>query len=317
MDAGPHMQLGVVQTGHLHLVEEDAVAVGQGPTMRRRQLGMELRRLRDAADLTLEDAAKHISRVPSTVSRIETGKATPRPTHLKALLDLYGLEEGPERDALVALGKDAQQRSWWSEYDDVLSPDFERYLGYEVGAASLRVYDNRGVPGLLQTADYARASFRAGRVFNPDELERRVELRLKRQDVLTRQDPLVLWAVLDEAVLRRMVGGPAVMLEQLVHLLAVGEQTNVSIQVIPFSRGAHAGIDGPFTVIEFAEPTDPDVAYVDGTAGNLYMEKVRDLRRHGSIFNNLLSEALTADESASFLLKITDEIKRTEGRRQG
>ncbi|WP_436776324.1 helix-turn-helix domain-containing protein [Yinghuangia sp. YIM S09857] len=284
------------------------MTLDQGPTMRRRQLGMELRRLRDEQDLTLGQVAKHIGRVASTVSRIETGQAAPRMIHVRKMLDLYGVPDGNERDALLALAKEGQRRGWWSEYDDFLASDFERYLGYEGGAAGMRVYENRVVPGMLQTQDYATAALRAGRTYgDPDEIRRRVELRLRRQQLLRRDDPLALWIVIDESVLRRCFGGPDVMREQLRHIRTTGGLAHVTVQVLPFHAGAHAGIDGPFTIIEFPDPTDPQVVYLEGSAGNLYLEKPRDLRRHNSIFNQLLSAALTREDSQTFIDEIAQE----------
>jgi transcriptional regulator with XRE-family HTH domain len=276
--------------------------------MRRRQLGMELRRLRDAAQMTIDDVGSRVGRVASTISRIETGKVGLRPVLVRALLDLYQVPEGPEREALLGLVRDAQRKGWWSEYDDVLSADFERYLGYEGGAASLRVYENRMVHGLLQTADYARASLRAVRVYeDPDDIGRLVELRVKRQELLTLSDPMTLWVVLDEAALRRVIGTREVMSAQLGHLLTMGQRPNVTIQVLPFSRGAHAALDGWFTIIEFPEPSDPDVVYLDGPAGNIYIERTKDVRRHVGVFNRLLSEALTREESAQFIQSVTEQ----------
>lgn len=284
------------------------MTAGPSPTMRRRQLGMELRRLREAADKTIEDVAKHIGRAPSTVSRIETGKAGARPVHIRAMLDLYGVPEGLERDALLALAKDGRRKGWWSEFDDVLSADFDRYLGYEGGASSLRVYENRLIHGLLQTADYARAALRAVRMYeSPDDIERRVELRLRRRHILQPPASLTLWAILDEAVLRRTIGGPDTMTAQLEHLLHMGRQPNIIIQVLPFTHGPHAGLDGPFSLIEFPG-ADPDVVYIEGPAGNIYLEKPKDLRRNLGVFNHLASQSLTREESRSYIQAIIQEI---------
>lgn len=284
------------------------MTAGPSPTMRRRQLGMELRRLREARELTIDDVGSRIGRAASTISRIETGKVGLRPVVVRALLDVYDVPEGPEREALLELVRDARRKGWWSEYDDVLSADFERYLGYEGGAASLRVYENRMVHGLLQTADYARASLRAVRVYeDPDDIERLVKLRVNRQELLTRPDPMTLWAVLDEATLRRPIGSREIMAAQLGHLLAMGQRPNVTIQVLPFGRGAHAALDGPFTIVEFPEPSDPDVVYLDGPAGNIYLERARDVRRQVGVFNRALSEALTREESAQFLQAVAEE----------
>jgi transcriptional regulator with XRE-family HTH domain len=282
----------------------------QSPTMRRRQLGMELRRLREDAGRTIEEVAKRIRRASSTVSRMETGKGVAKPGYVRTMLDLYGVPAGSERDALLALVKDAQQKGWWSAFDDVLPADFERYLGYEGGAASLRIYEDRVIYGLLQTPEYACASISAVHIYeSPDDIERRVDLRIMRQEVLAKADPLGLWVVLDEAVLRRVTGGPETMHAQLDHLLTTGMHPNINIQVMPFSRGSHAGSDGPFIIIEFPEPTDPDVVYVEGPAGNIYLEKPRDLRRQNAVFNHLLSQALTREESAEFIRTVAEEIR--------
>lgn len=285
------------------------MSVGPSPTMRRRQLGMELRRLREASEKTIEEVARHIGRAPSTVSRIETGKAGARPAHIRAMLDLYGVPEGPERDALLALAKDGRRKGWWSEFDDVLSVDFERYLGYEGGAASLRVYENRLIPGLLQTADYARAALRGVRMYeSPDDIERRVELRLRRQEILQPPTSLTLRTILDEAVLRRPIGGPDTMRAQLEHLVRMAQQPNITVQVLPFAHGPHAGLDGPFAVIEFPG-TDPDVVYIEGPAGNIYLEKPKDLRRNIGVFNHLASEALSSEESMPYIQSVAQEIR--------
>jgi transcriptional regulator with XRE-family HTH domain len=282
----------------------------QSPTMRRRQLGMELRRLREESGKTIEEVARRIKRASSTVSRMETGKGSVRPVHVRTMLDLYGVTDGAERDELLALLKEAQQKGWWSSFDDILPADFERYLGYEGGAASLRIYEDRLIPGVLQTADYAGASIRAVHIYeSPDDIERRVDLRLKRQEVLSGADPTTLWAILDEAVLRRVTGGPETMRAQLDHLMTMSKRPNITIQILPLSRGPHAGSDGPFAIIEFAEPADPDVVYIEGPAGNIYLEKARDLRRQNAVFNHLMSQALTRDESAVFIRAVTEEIR--------
>lgn len=284
------------------------MTAGPSPTMRRRQLGMELRRLRDTAELTIEEVGSRVGRAASTISRIETGKVGLRPTLVRALLDLYDVAEGPEREALLGLARDAQRKGWWSEYDDVVSAEFERYLGYEGGAASLRVYENRIVIGMLQTVDYARVALRAVRTYqDPDDIERLVELRIKRQDPLSGPEPMTLWAVLDEAVLRRPFGGREVMSAQLDHLLVMGRKPNVTIQVLPFHRGAHAALDGGFAIIEFPEPSDPDVVYLEGSAGNLYIERAKEVRRHAGVFNRLLSEALTHEESVQLIQAVAAE----------
>ncbi|MCO6010284.1 helix-turn-helix domain-containing protein [Actinoallomurus purpureus] len=285
---------------------------GRSPTVRRRRLGMELRRLRDAAGLMIEDVAKHLECSMSRVSRIETGKSVARIRDVRDMLDLYGLPEGAQRDQLLGLAKDAQQRGWWTEYEAVLSASagLDTYIGLEASAASIRTFQTHLVPGLLQTEEYARALIKAGRPGeSPESVDRRIALRTRRQAMLHDSGSLELWAVLDEAVLRRPIGGVTVMQAQLIRLLEVGELPGVTIQVLPFARGAHPGVDGAFTIIGFPDPTDLDVVYIDCPAGNIFLEKDKDVRRHTTWFDHLRAAALPPDESAEFITAAADEFK--------
>jgi Domain of unknown function (DUF5753) len=195
---------------------------------------------------------------------------------VRALLELYGVT-GPERNGLIQLARDARQPGWWHSFRDVLPNPYEVYIGLEAGAAAIRNFEPVVVPGLLQTEDYARAAFRNGpRELDRDDVERRVEVRMARQKILTRADRPRLWAVIDEAVIRRVVGGPEVMRGQLRHLIDGAGQGRTTIQVVPYSAGAHAGTTGPFVILQFPEPTDPAVVYVETLAGDIYLDEHLD-----------------------------------------
>lgn len=285
---------------------------GRSPTVRRRRLGMELRRLREAAGLMIEDVARHLECSMSRVSRIETGKSMARVRDVRDMIDLYDLPAGSRREELLTLAKDAQQRGWWTEYESVLSAGLDTYVGLEASAASLRTFQTHLVHGLLQTEEYARALIRCSRPGeSPDNVDRRIALRTRRQAMLRESHGLELWAVFDEAVLRRPIGGPAVMRAQLERLLAAGELPGVTIQVLPFARGEHAGVEGPFTIIGFADPTDLDVVYVDCPAGNIFLEKEKDVRRHTTWFDHLRAAALPPGESAEFIAAAAGDLKST------
>ncbi len=289
---------------------EASVTTDHSPTVRRRRLGIELRRLREAVNLTIEDVGKHLECSGSKVSRIETGKGMLRHRDVRDMLDLYGVTDEAQRDFLFTIAKEGQQKGWWTDFEDVLPAGFDIYVGLETEAASLRDYHTHLVHGLLQTEDYARTLLRAMRLGDdPDDVERLVTLRMRRQPVLRREgQPLDLWAVLDEAVLRRPIGGPTVMREQLRRLIEICELPNVTLQVLPFGQCAHAGLSGPFTVIEFPEPTDTNVVYVDGPAGSIYLEKPADVRRYRLRFDHLRAAALPTEDSVRFIDAVSKEL---------
>ena len=273
----------------------------QNPTLRGRRLALELLRRREASGLSREEAARQLEWSTSTIFRIETGRSRPQPGNVRALVDLYGVT-GPERAGLIQLARDARQPGWWHSFRDVLPNPYEVYIGLEAGASSIRNFEPVVVPGLLQTEDYARETFRNGpRELDRDEIERRVEVRMARQKVLARDDRPRLWVVVDEAVIRRVVGGPQVMRGQLRHLAECAEQGRTTIQVVPFAAGAHAGTTGPFVILEFLEPTDPWVVYVETVAGDIYLEEPRDVDRYTLAFDRLLAAALHPDESVRLI----------------
>ena len=284
----------------------------QSPTVRRRRLGMELRRLREASALMIEDVAKHLECSMSRVSRIETGKSVARIRDVRDMLDLYEVGDEGQREQLLTLAKEAQQRGWWTEYESVLSAGLETYVGLEASAASIRSFQTHLIPGLLQTEEYSRALIKVGRpTESPVNIDRMISLRRRRQAMLAEAGTLEMWAVLDEAVLRRPIGGHPVMRAQLARLLEADELPSVTIQVLPFVRGAHPGLGGAFTIIGFPDPTDLDVVYVDSPAGNIFLEKDKDVRRHTTWFDHLRAAALPPDESADFIAAVADEFKKS------
>lgn len=280
----------------------------QNPTLRGRRLAIELMRRREAVGLTREETARQLEWSTSTIFRIETGRSRPQPGNVRVLLDLYGVT-GSERDGLIQLAREARQPGWWHSFRDVLPNPYEVYIGLEAGAASIRNFEPIVVPGLLQTEEYARRMSRGGpRELDRDEIERRVQVRMERQRLLAREDRPRLWAVIDEAVIRRVVGSPDVMREQLLHLVDSAEQGKTTLQVVPFSAGAHAGTTGPFIILDFPEPTDPSVVYVETLAGDLYLEARTDVTRYTLAFDRLLAAALHPDDSMRLVEQVADAL---------
>jgi len=280
----------------------------QNPTLRARRLALELLRRREAAGLTREEAARQLEWSTSTIFRIETGRSRPQPGNVRVLLELYGVT-GPERDGLIRLAREARQPGWWHSFRDVLPNPYEVFIGLEAGAASIRNFEPVVVPGLLQTEEYARQMSRGGpRELDREDIERRVQVRIERQRILTREDRPRLWAVIDEAVIRRVVGGPDVMAEQLRHLIECAEQGETTLQVVPFSAGAHAGTTGPFITLDFPEPTDPSVVYVETLAGDLYLEERADVDRYTLAFDRLLAAALHPDDSVRLVQQAAEAM---------
>jgi transcriptional regulator with XRE-family HTH domain len=280
----------------------------RSPTVRQRRLAAELRRLREAAGLQMERVAAALGWSVSKVSRIETGQIGVRPRDVGALLALYGVDGG-RRDYLVRLAQEARQKSWWhQEYRDLPSMAL---VGFESEAASLRVYDTL-IPGLLQTADYAQAVLRAVRVeFTAEDVRRRVKLRMARQAVLRKDHAPALWVVLDEVAVRRQIGGWSVMKEQLDHLCQIATLPNVTLQVLPFASGEHAGLDGGFAILGFSQPSDPDVVYVENLASDLYLEDPEDVERYCLAFDHLRATALRPSDSMAFLVNAAQDLRTT------
>jgi transcriptional regulator with XRE-family HTH domain len=280
----------------------------QSPTVRRRRLALELRRLREAAKLTCEEVADHLECSASKISRVETGRVSVSPRDVRDMLDLYGVPV-EQRGGLVQLARDSRQKGWWHAYSDTIQPQYATYLGLESAASEIRIYEVSLIPGLLQTEDYARAVISAGMMSSPrEDIERRVELRMARQPALTRDDPPRLWAVLDEAALRRRVGGAGLMRLQLEHLLGLAALPSVAVQVIPFGGGAHPAMGRPFVILVFPERVDTDVVYLEDLTSSLYLEDLAEVDRYNVFFNHLRATALSFDDSAALIKSVLKEM---------
>lgn len=280
-----------------------------GPTVRRRRLGAELRRLREAHSLKLEEVAEQLGLAPSTLSRIETGKAPTKSAYLTAMLGMYGVDDPGARKVLVDMAREGHRKGWWSIYDDVLPSGFDIYVGLEAEACGLRSYETDVVHGLLQTTDYALAVLRELRPRDSDEQIRRVvDLRMQRQRLLDQDPPLDLWLILDEGAIRRNIGGTAVMRPQLEHLIQASRWSNVTLQVLAFGSGAHAGLTGPFSILEFPERSDEDVAYTESVGGMIYMEKDREVRLCAEAFDRMRAAALSPAASVELIQQVSREL---------
>src|SRR5579862_9228071 len=265
-----------------------------GPTVPRMLVGIELHRYRDAAGISPEQAAYEIRASRSKISRMENGLVRFKERDVTDLLTLYGITDPQIRERLVTLARQANTPGWWSKYGDIMADWFEAYLGLEMAASVIRTFELQFVHGLFQTEDYARAVTLLGHTAAPeDEIDRRVSLRLKRQDLLAGPNPPQVWSVLDEGALRRPVGGPKVMRAQLNHLTEVARLRNVTIQVVPFARGGHAAAGGSFTVLRFSEQEVPDVVYLEQLTSALYLDKYEDVDHYMEVMNHLSTEALT------------------------
>lgn len=273
-----------------------------GPTVLRILLGAQLRRLREAKRITLEDAGKRIRASHSKISRLETGRVGFKDRDITDLLTLYGVTDEEERETLRSLARRANAPGWWHDYSDVLPHWFEAYVGLEEVATQIRAYEVQFVPGLMQTEDYARAVTLLGHDGEPArDIERRVRLRMARQSVLDREDPPNVWAVIDEAVLRRPAGSPEIMHGQLKHLAEIGQRPNVTIQVIPFQAGGHAAAGGPFSILRFAEPDLPDVVYLEQLTSALYLDRPETVDSYLRVMERICMEAATPADSAEII----------------
>jgi transcriptional regulator with XRE-family HTH domain len=268
------------------------------PTVRGRRLARELRKLREGQGLTLQEVADRLDWSRATVSRLETGQTRPRPGDIADLLSLYGVSS-PDRDALINLARDAGQRGWWTAYADVFAGS---YVALEDEASRIRTWDPQLIHGLLQTVDYARAVITSGRMLpGPAEIERRIAARVARQALLDRDTAPHLHMIFDQAVLARPIGGAAVMGAQFAALAQAAARPRVTIQILPFSAAAHAGLDGRFTILSYPDPADPDIAYVEGTMGDVYLESTEEIAKHGTRFERIEAAALTPEESAHLI----------------
>ncbi|SCG48262.1 helix-turn-helix domain-containing protein [Micromonospora zamorensis] len=280
-----------------------------GPTVLRMLLGAQLRRLRESSGVTREGAGWEIRSSESKISRMELGRVGFKERDVSDLLTLYGVTEEHERDALLKLARDANSPGWWHRYGDVLPTWFQSYLGLEAAAALIRTYEVQFVPGLLQTGDYARAVVLLGHgAAGPDEIERRVALRMQRQQLLHRDNPPQLWAVVDEAALRRPIGGPAVMRGQLTALIEATKSPNIRLQVIPFAAGGHAAAGGAFTILRFGDQELPDIVYIEQLTSAIYLDKRDDLDYYAVAMERLCVEAEPPERTPDILGRLLDEL---------
>jgi transcriptional regulator with XRE-family HTH domain len=278
----------------------------RSPTVRRRELGALLRKLRTEKGLTVEQAADRLLFSMSKLSRMETGHGVATPRDIRDLCDLYCVTDEAERDRLTSLAREGKRTGWWQSYD---LDYFATYVGLEAEAVAISYYQSAIVPGLMQTPSYARAMHEANvPKIPPERIEQLIEVRLTRQQRLVEEPPLRVEAVLDEALLHRMVGGAVVMAAQLERLIELSGQPNVTMQVIPYSVGAHPAMNSTFNILDFVGPA-PTVVYVEGLVGWIYVERPHDVERYRQVFNHLRAVSLSPQESIELIARISAGYK--------
>jgi transcriptional regulator with XRE-family HTH domain len=283
----------------------EAPGSGGGPTVLRMLLGAHLRRLREAQGVSREDAGWEIRASESKISRMELGRVSFKERDVEDLLTLYGQVDTDERERLLALARQANTPGWWHRYGDVLPNWFQSYLGLEAAASLIRTYEVQFVPGLLQTADYARSVVLLGHGrAKAEEIDRRVDLRMRRQKILDRPDPVQLWAVIDEAVLRRPVGSRATMRGQIQALIDATQRTSVHLQVLPFQVGGHSAAGGAFSILRFPDQELPDIVYVEQLSSTLYLDKRDDVELYVDAMERLCVEADQPERAPDTLRRI-------------
>ncbi|WP_394431710.1 helix-turn-helix domain-containing protein [Streptomyces sp. SGAir0957] len=282
------------------------MASNVNPTVRRRRLGQELRRLRELKGMTAEEVAERLLVSQSKISRLENGRRSISQRDVRDLCGVYEVEDHRIVESLMQMAKDSRQQGWWHSFGDI---PYSVYIGLETDAASLRVYDPQVVPGLLQTRGYAEALINGALPeTTPQDIEKRVQVRMRRQERIQAPDnPLRLWTVLDEAALRRVVGGKNIMREQLEHLVEQSQLPHVTVQVIPFDMGAHPGLNGQYAILEFPDAADSSVVYIEGVTSDLYLEKANDVQKYSVMYEHLRAQALNVEQSRQFISEIAKE----------
>ncbi len=279
------------------------------PTVLRIAVGGQLRRLREARGITREAAGAAIRGSHAKISRLELGRVAFKERDLTDLLTYYGVTDAADRDGLLALAQRANTPGWWHQYSDLLPDWFETYLGLEQAAQVIRGYEAQFVPGLLQTPDYIAAVVRLTHPDDPaEEIDRRVDLRTRRQRILTRPDPPTLWVVIDEAALRRPFGSVDVLRGQLRHLVEVCEYPNVTVQVLPYDVGGHAAAGGPFSMVRFAEPDLPDIVYLEQLTSAVYLDKRPEVDRYQGVMDRLSIQAATPQDTPGLLTRLLADL---------
>ncbi|MFF1694662.1 helix-turn-helix domain-containing protein [Streptomyces sp. NPDC058257] len=285
------------------------MASSVNPTVRRRRLGQELRRLRELKGMTAEEVAERLLVSQSKISRLENGRRSISQRDVRDLCGVYEVEDHRIVDSLMQMAKDSRQQGWWHSFGDI---PYSVYIGLETDAASLRVYDPQVVPGLLQTRAYAEALITGALPeTTPTDIEKRVQVRVRRQERINApENPLRLWTVLDESALRRVVGSRHLMREQLEHLVEQSQLPHVTVQVIPFEMGAHPGLNGQYAILEFPDAADSSVVYIEGVTSDLYLEKANDVQQYSVMYEHLRAQALNVDQSRQLIADIAKEYAR-------
>ncbi|MER5210193.1 helix-turn-helix transcriptional regulator [Streptomyces sp. NPDC002838] len=285
------------------------MASNVNPTVRRRRLGQELRRLREVKGMTAEEVAERLLVSQSKISRLENGRRSISQRDVRDLCGVYEVEDQRIVESLMQMAKDSRQQGWWHAFGDI---PYSVYIGLETDAESLRVYEPQIITGLLQTRAYAEAIIRGGSPETSEpEIDKRVQVRLRRQDRITAEkNPLRLWVVLDEASLRRLVGSRQVMREQLEHVAEMSQAPHITVQVLPFDVGAHPGLNGQYSILEFSDAADSSVVYIEGVTSDLYLEKPHDVQKYTVMYEHLRAQALNVEQSRQLIEDVAKEYAR-------
>ncbi|MEU2658477.1 helix-turn-helix transcriptional regulator [Streptomyces sp. NPDC007325] len=279
------------------------MASSVNPTVRRRRLGQELRKLREGKGMTAEQVAERLLVSQSKISRLENGRRSISQRDVRDLCGVYEVDDEAMVNSLMQMAKDSRQQGWWHAFGDI---PYSVYIGLETDAQSLRVYEPQIIPGLLQTRAYATAVISGALPEStPADIEKRATVRTRRQERIRDDErPLRLWAVIDEAALRRVVGNRQVMVEQLEHLVEQSHLPHVTVQVLPFDTGAHPGISGQYSILEFPDASDSSVVYIEGVTSDLYLEKGPDVSKYSYMYEHLRAQALGVEQTREFVADI-------------
>ncbi|MFE0510992.1 helix-turn-helix domain-containing protein [Streptomyces sp. NPDC058964] len=285
------------------------MASNVNPTVRRRRLGQELRRLRELKGMTAEEVAERLLVSQSKISRLENGRRSISQRDVRDLCGVYEVEDQRVVDSLMEMARDSRQQGWWHAFGDI---PYSVYIGLETDAESLRVYEPQLVTGLLQTRAYAEALVQGALPeTSTSDIDKRVQVRLRRQErIAAENNPLRLWVVLDEAALRRVVGSKLVMREQLEHLIEMSQLPHVTVQVLPFEVGAHPGLNGQYAILEFADAADSSVVYLEGVTSDLYLEKAHDVQKYAVMYEHLRAQSLNVEQSRQFIADVAKDYAR-------
>ena len=288
---------------------EDSPSGRVNPTVRRRRLGSELRKLREQTGMTAEEVAQKLLVSQSKISRLENGRRSISQRDVRDLCEVYAVKDESMVDGLMTMARESRQRGWWHAFGDV---PYSVYIGLEAEAIAVRNYESLFMPGLLQTRDYARAVI-AG--IQPEataeQIDKRTDIRMVRQELINApENPLRVWAVLDEAALHREVGNPATMRDQLDQLIEFSLRPHITVQVLPFGVGAHPGMSGTFSILEFKDALDASVVYLEGVTSDLYLEKEADVRLYSMMYEHLRAQALNADQTRELINEVAKRFAR-------